>query len=113
MKIEFLGDGAVGKTCLCIAYATNQFPNEYDPTVFDNYAVTVHVHDQPFLLSLFDTAGQEDYIRLRVMSYPMTDVLVICFSVVNPDSFLNVKERVNYYFYYQEIKTINDIKFLN
>jgi GTPase SAR1 family protein len=47
------------------------------------------------MLSLFDTAGQEDYIRLRVMSYPMTDVLVICFSVVNPDSFLNVKERVN------------------
>ncbi|XP_074061352.1 rho-related GTP-binding protein RhoQ isoform X2 [Macrotis lagotis] len=35
----------------------------------------------------------EDYDRLRPLSYPMTDVFLICFSVVNPASFQNVKEE--------------------
>ncbi|XP_014108323.1 PREDICTED: rho-related GTP-binding protein RhoQ isoform X1 [Pseudopodoces humilis] len=34
-----------------------------------------------------------DYDRLRPLSYPMTDVFLICFSVVNPASFQNVKEE--------------------
>nr|XP_010299027.1 PREDICTED: rho-related GTP-binding protein RhoQ [Balearica regulorum gibbericeps] len=37
--------------------------------------------------------SQEDYDRLRPLSYPMTDVFLICFSVVNPASFQNVKEE--------------------
>jgi cell division control protein 42 len=42
---------------------------------------------------LFDTAGQEDWDRLRIMSYTSTDVFVICFSVMEPASFLNVEEK--------------------
>lgn len=42
---------------------------------------------------LFDTAGQEDYDRLRPLSYPQTDVFLVCFSVVSPSSFENVKEK--------------------
>jgi small GTP-binding protein len=41
-------------------------------------------------LGLWDTAGQEDYNRLRPLSYPATDMFLICFSVVGPDSFQNV-----------------------
>jgi GTPase SAR1 family protein len=39
-------------------------------------------------------AGQEDYDRLRPLSYPQTDVFLVCFSVVSPSSFENVKEKV-------------------
>ncbi len=39
---------------------------------------------------MWDTAGQEDYNRLRPLSYPATDMFLICFSVVGPDSFQNV-----------------------
>jgi GTPase SAR1 family protein len=39
--------------------------------------------------------GQEDYDRLRPLSYPQTDVFLVCFSVVSPSSFENVKEKVN------------------
>ena len=44
-------------------------------------------------LALWDTAGQEDYDRLRPLSYPDTDVLLLCFAVDNPDSFENVADK--------------------
>ena len=62
--------------------------------MFDNYAVTVMIGGEPYTLGLFDTAGQEDYDRLRPLSYPQTDVFLVCFSVVSPSSFENVKEKV-------------------
>ena len=62
--------------------------------VFDNYAVTVMIGGEPYTLGLFDTAGQEDYDRLRPLSYPQTDVFLVCFSVVNPASFENIREKV-------------------
>lgn len=42
----------------------------------------------------FSSTGQEDYDRLRPLSYPQTDVFLVCFSVVSPSSFENVKEKV-------------------
>lgn len=93
IKCVVVGDGAVGKTCLLISYTKNEFPRDYVPTIFDNYAVTVTIGTEKHILDLFDTAGQEDFDRLRPLAYPDSDVFLICFSVVNPASFDNVREK--------------------
>uniref|UniRef100_A0A3Q4G4M5 Cell division cycle 42 n=1 Tax=Neolamprologus brichardi TaxID=32507 RepID=A0A3Q4G4M5_NEOBR len=91
IKCVVVGDGAVGKTCLLISYTTNKFPSEYVPTV--NYklvhAITRHHGGELEFIML----GQEDYDRLRPLSYPQTDVFLVCFSVVSPSSFENVREK--------------------
>ncbi|CAB5332350.1 unnamed protein product [Rhizophagus irregularis] len=93
IKCVLVGDENAEKTTLLISYTTNKFPSEFVPTVFDNYAVTIMIGDEPYTLGLFDMAGQEDYDRLRPLSYAQTDVFLVCFSVVSPASFENIKEK--------------------
>jgi len=78
---------------LLIAYANNRFPEDYIPTVFDNYVVNLTAGEQTIELGLWDTAGQEEYDRLRPLSYANANVFLVCFSVVNPVSFENVTSK--------------------
>lgn len=92
-KLVVVGDGACGKTCLLIVFSKDTFPEVYVPTVFENYVADIEIDGKQIELALWDTAGQEDYDRLRPLSYPDTNVLLICFSVDNPDSLENVPEK--------------------
>merc|ERR1711970_148871 len=92
-KLVIVGDGACGETCLLIVFSKDQFPEEYIPTVFENYVSDIEVDGQQVELVLWDTAGQEDYDRLRPLSYPDTNVILACFSVNSPDSLENIPER--------------------
>ncbi|XP_077294606.1 ras-like GTP-binding protein RhoL [Arctopsyche grandis] len=90
IKITIVGDGAVGKTCMLVTYTTRQFPNEYIPTVFDNFVDHLTVDGQSYNMTLWDTAGQEGFERLRVLSYPNTDCFILCYSVYSRTSYENI-----------------------
>ncbi len=66
------------------------------PTVFENY-ITYPTHPgtgKTLELALWDTAGQEEYDRLRPLSYPETDLLFVCFAIDCPNSLENVMDKV-------------------
>lgn len=92
-KLVIVGDGACGKTCLLIVFSKDQFPEIYVPTVFENYVADIEIDDRVVELALWDTAGQEEYDRLRPLSYPDTDVVLMCYSIDNPDSLENIEEK--------------------
>ena len=93
VKLVVVGDRGVGKTSFLICETTRNFPCNYVPTVFDNYAANIVVRGFPFTVSLCNTAGQEDYDHLRPLSYPETDVFVVCFDVASRSSFQSVSEK--------------------
>lgn len=69
---------------------------KYVPTVFENY-ITQTMHrptGKAIELALWDTAGQEEYDRLRPLSYPETDLLFVCFAIDCPNSLENVMDKV-------------------
>ncbi|KAJ3286496.1 GTP-binding protein Rho1 [Rhizoclosmatium sp. JEL0117] len=92
-KFVIVGDGACGKTCLLTVYCTRVFPETYVPTVFENRAIDISLDGRPLSLSLWDTAGQEEYARLRPLSYPDSHAILIAFSIDSPDSLENVVEN--------------------
>lgn len=94
-KLVIVGDGNTGKTCLLVAYTKDQFQDTYVPTVFESYVSEEVIEGSGIVvdLSLWDTAGQDDYDRLRPLSYPDTDVILLCYTIDNPDSKENVEEK--------------------
>jgi len=92
-KLVVVGDGGTGKTCLLIVYAENRFPEAYIPTVFENYVTQVEFDGKLVELALWDTAGQEEYDRLRPLSYPESDVILIVFAIDYPPSMANVQDK--------------------
>uniref|UniRef100_A0A6B2LKE9 Uncharacterized protein n=1 Tax=Arcella intermedia TaxID=1963864 RepID=A0A6B2LKE9_9EUKA len=93
VKCVVVGEAGVGKTSLLITFSTNIFPKDYLPTIFEGHGANIPFDGKTISLSLWDTAGQEEYDRLRPLSYPQTNVFVLLFAVDNPFSFENVSAR--------------------
>ena len=92
-KLVIVGDGACGKTSLLCVFAMGEFPKEYEPTIFENYVAEIRLDGKPVQLALWDTAGQEEYERLRPLSYSKAHVILIAFSIDTPDSLDNVSSK--------------------
>jgi small GTP-binding protein len=93
LKLVVVGDGAVGKTCVLVVYAQGSFPTEYVPTVFENYKCKVNVSNTEYNVQLWDTAGQEELEAVRTLSYPNTNVFLLCFSTADRTSYDNIKNK--------------------
>nr|XP_033776915.1 rho-related GTP-binding protein RhoD [Geotrypetes seraphini] len=90
IKAVIVGDGGCGKTSLLMVFARGDFPEVYVPTVFEKYTTTFQLGSKSVEMNLWDTAGQEDYDRLRPLSYTGANVILICYDVTNPGSYDNV-----------------------
>ncbi|XP_026076005.1 rho-related BTB domain-containing protein 2 [Carassius auratus] len=113
IKCVVVGDNAVGKTRLICARACNATLTQYQllathvPTVWaiDQYRVCQEVlersrdvvDDVSVSLRLWDTFG--DHHKDRRFAYGRSDVVVLCFSIANPNSLMHVKTM-----WYPEIK---------
>ncbi|KAJ7331277.1 hypothetical protein OS493_020066 [Desmophyllum pertusum] len=92
-KLVIVGDGACGKTCLLHSFAKHEFPEVDVPKVFECYVADIEVDGKTVELPFWDTVGHEDYATLRPLSYPDTDVILMCFSIDSPDSLENIPKK--------------------
>jgi small GTP-binding protein len=93
VTLAIIGDTSAGKTCLIWAYAKQEIPAGYVPTVFDNYTCKLHIAQKNVRLGIWDTGGVVGLEDIRMLAYADTDVFLICFSVVDPRSFANVASK--------------------
>ena len=100
LKLVVVGDGAVGKTSLLYVYNNGKFPEEYVPTVFENASKDATYKGKAVTLRLYDTAGQEEYDRLRPLSYPGTNIVLLCFSVASRATFDSISAKVCFIYVY-------------
>ena len=104
LKLVLVGDGYCGKTSLQVAFRKDEFESDlaedeafdptYRPTIFEAYETEIQLEkDLMIELHIWDTPGQEDYERLRPLSYPNADVILLCFAVDSPDSLDNIEDK--------------------
>ncbi|XP_035591742.1 rho-related GTP-binding protein RhoF-like isoform X2 [Oncorhynchus keta] len=89
-KVVIVGDGGCGKTSLLQVCTKGDFPEKYVPSVFEKCVANVRYRGAEFRLNIYDTAGQEDYDRLRPLSYQSANLILICYDVTCPSSYDNL-----------------------
>lgn len=80
----------------------------YVPTVFENFVTQVQYESKLVELALWDTAGQEDFDRLRPLSYNDTDVVLIVFAINHRPSLENVKDKVRLYLQHDQCAVVDE-----
>ncbi|EJW04046.1 small GTP-binding protein domain [Edhazardia aedis USNM 41457] len=92
-KIIVVGDGGCGKTCMLEVFRNNKFPDSYVSTVIDNYIKDIVVNESVVSITIWDTAGQEEYDGVRPLAYQDTDLVFLCFTIEKKDSLENIASK--------------------
>ncbi|KAJ5076582.1 rho gtpase [Anaeramoeba ignava] len=91
-KVIFIGDGAIGKTSLLLTYDLKYLPEEYIPTIYDNFSKNFKIEENKEIEIVFWDTERRDYDdRLFPLYYPETDLIVICFAIDDYYSFENIE----------------------
>ena len=95
-SIVVMGPGEIGKSALINKFVKGTFPHDYDPTIQDHARKQILVDDEPALLDILDTAGQEEFGSMRYDWLKNNiDVLLICFSRADHDSFIRAEQLID------------------
>lgn len=92
IKVVVLGDNSVGKTWLVTTFVTGRNPGGYIPTLFDNFGKRIEYKNRIYMVSIWDTAGNDEFAKMRSLSFQQADVFLLCYAINNVISFNNVKK---------------------
>ena len=93
LKVLVVGDQEAEKTKMLISFIRGDRLGEDVTAVFDDYCCNLIVDGRSVELGLWDTAGEEDYDRLRPLSYPQTDVFLLCFRADKPETLEHIRTK--------------------
>ena len=87
VKVCLMGDGGVGKSCLSLQYAYGKFIDVWDPSIEDTYRIQKIIDGNAVMVSLLDTAGQEEFEQMRDSWVRTNDTFLLCFSLTDRRTF--------------------------
>ena len=92
LKVVFLGDSRVGKTCIVGKFVTGNTLETTQPTVGAAFlSKTITVDDKEYKLNVWDTAGQEQYRGMAPIYYRNSKIAIICFDITCSQSYDSVQ----------------------
>lgn len=93
IKIVTVGDGSIGKNKFLWAFAKNEIPPDYVPTVVDNIVQKINFKGKDISLQIWDTSAADDLEGIRVLSYAKTNIFLICFNIADQVSLENAEKK--------------------
>lgn len=93
-QLTMIGRGECGKTSIMHRLIRGQFITEIPATPIESECIEYLVNKTKITLKIFDTSGQNDYSRFRALTLPVSDYILVCYSVVDPISFSEVEDTL-------------------
>ncbi|KAI6184007.1 hypothetical protein M3Y97_00550000 [Aphelenchoides bicaudatus] len=93
VKLVVIGDASCGKSSLIHAHAAGQFQEQYVPTAFDDFSVEALVDGKMDVITISDTAGEDDFSSMRPLSYPNADCFIFCYAIDQPGTLKNLRDK--------------------
>lgn len=93
-KCVFLGNLNVGKTSIIHVLINENINQNNRMTIFDNYCIDKRINEKDYHFSFWDTASQPEYFRIRKLSYPQTNIFIICFAINDLESYNDIPKWV-------------------
>lgn len=93
-QLTIVGRGECGKTSILRRFFKNEFHDMVNATPIESEELNFIIKNKNFKLKIWDTCGQEDFSRFRALTIPMSDYVIICFSVCDSGSFFEVEDTL-------------------
>ena len=91
-KVAIIGSTGVGKSSLCLQFARNKFPENYEPTIEDYYRKQVSLDGEQIMFDIIDTAGQEGNLTNLNALIKQANGYLLVYDITRRDSFNEARE---------------------
>jgi len=92
-KLVLIGDSGVGKSCLLLRFADDNFTDSYISTIGVDFRFrTITIGEHTVKLQIWDTAGQERFRTITSAYYRGADGIIMVYDVTSSESFDHVEE---------------------